>query len=67
MLSADGKLRTCLFSTEETDLRALLRGGAGDWQVAAAVRAAVWLKEPGHRIGRPDFVSASRSMSRIGG
>ncbi len=66
-ITADGKLRTCLFSVRETDLRALLRGGAGDEEIAGAIRAAVWEKEPGHRINQPDFVFASRSMSQIGG
>jgi cyclic pyranopterin phosphate synthase len=66
-LTADGKLRTCLFSVAETDLAALLRGGADDGDIAAVIRAAVWEKEPGHRINSPDFVRASRSMSQIGG
>jgi len=66
-ITADGKLRTCLFSVRETDLRALLRDGAGDDEIAGAIRAAVWEKEPGHRINHPDFVFASRSMSQIGG
>jgi cyclic pyranopterin phosphate synthase len=66
-ITADGKLRTCLFSVVETDLRALLRGGAGDREIAEVIRARVWEKEPGHRIDQPDFAFASRSMSQIGG
>ena len=66
-ITADGKLRTCLFSQDETDLAALIRGGAPDEEIAAAVRAAVHDKEPGHRINEPDFTRANRSMSQIGG
>ncbi len=66
-LTADGKLRTCLFSTRETDLAALLRSGASDATIAAAIADAVSHKEAGHKIGRTDFVPASRSMSQIGG
>jgi len=66
-LTADGKLRTCLFATEETDLRALLRGGAGDEAIADVVAAAVGEKGPGHLIGQPTFIRPRRSMSQIGG
>ncbi len=66
-ITADGKLRTCLFSIDETDLLSLVRGGKSDAEIAAAIRAAVWDKEPGHKINQPDFVPASRSMSQIGG
>ena len=66
-ITAEGKLRTCLFSQDETDLAALIRGGASDDEIAAAVRAAVHDKEPGHRINEPDFIRANRSMSQIGG
>ena len=66
-ITADGKLRTCLFSQEETDLANLIRNGASDEELAAAVRAAVHDKEPGHRINEPDFTRANRSMSQIGG
>jgi cyclic pyranopterin phosphate synthase len=66
-LTADGRLRTCLFSVGETDLRGPLRDGASDGQLAAIIQAAVWHKQPGHRIDEPDFVRASRSMSQIGG
>jgi len=66
-ITADGKLRTCLFSLNETDLRAPLRDGSSDEQIAELIRDAVWRKEPGHRINQPDFEPASRSMSQIGG
>ncbi|HYI62714.1 MAG TPA: GTP 3',8-cyclase MoaA [Acidimicrobiales bacterium] len=66
-LTADGGLRTCLFATEETDLRALLRGGAADDDIAAVVAAAVGEKGPGHLIGQPTFIRPRRSMSQIGG
>jgi cyclic pyranopterin phosphate synthase len=66
-LTADGKLRTCLFSLEEHDVAALLRGGADDVAVGGLIRAAVDQKEPGHRINEPDFVQPSRTMVYIGG
>ncbi len=66
-LTSDGKLRTCLFSVVETDLRRLLRDGSRDEDIAEAIRSAVLKKEPGHKLNRPDFVFASRSMSQIGG
>jgi cyclic pyranopterin phosphate synthase len=66
-LTADGKIRTCLFSVSEHDLRPSLRGQASDAAIEEFLRAVVWKKEPRHRIGEPDFVPASRSMSCIGG
>jgi GTP 3',8-cyclase len=66
-LTADGQLRTCLFSRREWDLKALLRGGAGDDELARELRWAVHHKELKHRINEPGFVPASRSMSQIGG
>lgn len=66
-LGAEGGLRTCLFATSETDLRALLRSGASDDRIEAEVRRAVAGKWAGHRIGRVDFVRPRRSMSQIGG
>jgi len=66
-LTADGQLRTCLFATEETDLRAILRSGADDDVVAATIRQAVWHKELKHYIGDKRFKRANRSMSMIGG
>jgi cyclic pyranopterin phosphate synthase len=66
-LTADGKLRTCLFSLHETDLRAPLRAGASDADLAAIVRDAVWRKELKHRIDEPGFRAPARTMSAIGG
>jgi len=66
-LTADGQVRNCLFATTETDLRALLRAGAGDGQLAAAWRGAVAAKLPGHGINDPGFLQPARPMSAIGG
>ena len=66
-LTADGKLRTCLFSRREWDLKSPLRRGASDDDLAALLRWAVRHKELKHRINEPGFVRASRSMSQIGG
>ncbi|WP_083826448.1 GTP 3',8-cyclase MoaA [Hoyosella subflava] len=73
-LTADGQIRSCLFSHGETDLRALLRGAAGvpdgaegDEILAQAWREAMWRKLPGHAINDPGFLQPSRSMSAIGG
>lgn len=66
-LTADGKLRACLFALEETDLREPLRAGASDDELAALALACVAQKWAGHRIDKPDFVRPARSMSMIGG
>jgi len=66
-LTADGKVRTCLFSVTEHDLRSRLRAGESDNAISDWLRAVVWGKEARHHIGEPDFVSPSRSMSCIGG
>jgi GTP 3',8-cyclase len=66
-LTADGQLRTCLFSRREWDLKTALRDGASDDGLAALIRNAVAHKELKHRINEPGFVRASRSMSQIGG
>jgi cyclic pyranopterin phosphate synthase len=66
-LTADGQLRTCLFSRREWDLKAPLREGASDSELAELIRWAVRHKELKHRINEPGFVRASRSMSQIGG
>ena len=66
-LTADGKLRTCLFSKEDHDLRMLLRQGAGDDDLAVFIRSIVMEKEEGHRINAPGFVPPSRTMVFIGG
>src|SRR5437588_2305650 len=66
-LTADGQLRTCLFATEETDLRAVIRSNASDDALADTIRQAVWHKELKHYIGDKRFKRANRSMSMIGG
>jgi GTP 3',8-cyclase len=66
-LTADGKLRTCLFSKDDQDLRPLLRGGASDRDLVDFIAAAVLNKEQGHRINAPGFVPPSRTMVFIGG
>ena len=66
-LTADGQLRTCLFAEVETDLRAPLRSGASDAEIAAIIGAAVADKGPGHGMERPDWTYAGRPMSLIGG
>ncbi len=66
-LTADGRLRTCLFSLNETDLRGPLREGADDPELEAVIRAAVWRKELKHHVGEPGFIQPARSMSAIGG
>src|SRR4051794_18600179 len=66
-LTADGRLRTCLFSLNETDLRGPLREGAGDGDLERIVRDAVWRKELKHRVNEPGFVQPARTMSQIGG
>ena len=66
-LTAEGMLRTCLFSLNETDLRTPMREGASDAEIEAIVRDAVWRKELKHHIGDEGFVQPERSMSRIGG
>jgi cyclic pyranopterin phosphate synthase len=66
-LTADGQIRSCLFSAEETDLRGLLRTGAHDDAIAAAWRAAMWAKPAGHGINDPGFIQPDRPMSAIGG
>ncbi|MDQ3874211.1 MAG: GTP 3',8-cyclase MoaA [Actinomycetota bacterium] len=66
-LTADGQLRTCLFSRREWDLKAPLREGASDEELERLIRWAVAHKELKHRINEPGFVRASRSMSQIGG
>jgi cyclic pyranopterin phosphate synthase len=66
-LTADGKIRTCLFSVTEHDLRSRLRGGASDDEIAAWLKSVVWQKEARHHIGEPEFVPPPRSMNCIGG
>jgi cyclic pyranopterin phosphate synthase len=66
-LTAEGKLRTCLFSLRETDLRTPMRAGASDAELEQTIRDAVWRKELKHRVGEPGFVQPPRTMSAIGG
>ena len=66
-ITADGKLRTCLFAIQETDLRGPLRSGADSQQIANLVRAAVLEKWAGHHINDPDFEQPERAMYAIGG
>lgn len=66
-LTADGQLRKCLFATQESDLRALLRAGADDDTLEAAWRSCIAVKVPGHAINSEDFRRPDRPMSAIGG
>nr|WP_040837084.1 GTP 3',8-cyclase MoaA [Nocardia brevicatena] len=66
-LTADGMLRSCLFSDEEFDLRQALRSGAGDAELAELWRGAMWQKWAGHGIDAADFVPPERTMGAIGG
>ena len=66
-LTADGQLRSCLFALDELDLRALLRGGGSDDDLAAAVQRCVAAKWAGHGINQVQFIRPRRSMSQIGG
>ncbi len=66
-LTADGRLRTCLFSLNETDLRGPLRDGASDAELERIIRDAVWRKELKHHVGEAGFIQPARTMSAIGG
>jgi cyclic pyranopterin phosphate synthase len=66
-LTAEGMFRNCLFATRETDLRAILRAGGSDDDLAAAITADVGNKWAGHSIGQVHFIRPARSMSQIGG
>ena len=66
-LTADGKIRTCLFSVTEHDVRSHLRNGASDPEIGEWLKGVVWQKEARHHIGEPEFVAPPRSMSCIGG
>jgi GTP 3',8-cyclase len=66
-ITADGKLRTCLFSLNETDLRTPMRTGADDDELETLVREAIWRKELKHRVNEPGFIQPERPMSSIGG
>ncbi|MHC3003329.1 GTP 3',8-cyclase MoaA family protein, partial [Gordonia sp. GN26] len=66
-LTAEGTVRSCLFSDDETDLRAALRGNATDDDIADLWRGAMWNKWAGHGVAAADFVPPQRSMGAIGG
>jgi cyclic pyranopterin phosphate synthase len=66
-LTADGKMRNCLFSLEETDIRALLRGGAPESDIIQAVRDSIAAKKEGHEINTARFIQPDRPMYSIGG
>ena len=66
-LTADGRLRNCLFSLEETDLRTMLRGDAADEDIVAAVQASIAAKKEGHEINTARFIQPDRPMYSIGG
>jgi len=66
-MTADGKLRTCLFSTKETNLKELIRSGATDETIIETLKQAVLVKEPGHKINLDDFERPTRAMHAIGG
>jgi cyclic pyranopterin phosphate synthase len=66
-LTADGQLRNCLFAREESDLRAAMRAGADDAELASRMRASLLAKRAGHGIGDPGFLQPDRPMSAIGG
>jgi cyclic pyranopterin phosphate synthase len=66
-ITSEGKLRTCLFSLHETDLRTPMREGASDAEVEEVIRDAVWRKELKHRVNEPGYRQPARSMSQIGG
>ena len=66
-ITAEGQLRSCLFALDEYDVRAVLRDGGSDDEVAAVIERAVGNKWAGHQIGQVTFIRPPRSMSQIGG
>jgi len=66
-LTAEGGLRTCLFSLSETPLRDLMRSGVSDDRLGSVIETAIWHKEEGHLINKPGFVKPAKNMSQIGG
>ncbi|MEY4180222.1 MAG: Cyclic pyranopterin monophosphate synthase [Planctomycetota bacterium] len=66
-ITAEGQIRNCLFSTDEWDARALLRGGGDDEQLANLIVDCVAAKKAGHGIDSPEFIRPERSMYQIGG
>jgi cyclic pyranopterin phosphate synthase len=66
-ITADGKLRNCLFSLDETDVKAMLRSGTADTQIAKAIRDSIAAKKEGHEINTARFIQPERPMYSIGG
>ncbi len=66
-LTSDGQFRTCLFATDESDIRSLLRNGGTDEEIAELIQVAVGAKWAGHQINQVNFIRPNRSMSQIGG
>ncbi|WP_417386309.1 GTP 3',8-cyclase MoaA [Gimesia sp.] len=66
-LTADGKLRNCLFSLDETDIRGLFHANAADEEIVAAVRSSITAKKEGHEINTARFIQPDRPMYSIGG
>lgn len=66
-LTSDGKLRNCLFSLEETDVRSVLRSGGSDVDIEALIRSSISMKQAGHEIGTSRFIQPPRPMHSIGG
>ena len=66
-LTSDGQFRTCLFATDESDIRTLLRNGGTDAEIAELIQVAVGAKWAGHQINQVNFIRPNRSMSQIGG
>jgi cyclic pyranopterin phosphate synthase len=66
-LTAEGGLRTCLFSLQETPLRDVMRSGVSDDHLGGIIEGAIWAKEEGHLIGQEGFVKPLKNMSQIGG
>ena len=66
-LTCEGQVRSCLFSSEEWDARALLRSGASDLDVANLVHNCIAAKKPGHGIDSTEFLRPQRAMYQIGG
>ena len=66
-LTADGKLRNCLFSLEETDIKTLIREAASDETIAQAIKQSIAAKKEGHEINTARFIQPDRPMYSIGG
>jgi len=66
-LTSDGQFRTCLFATDESDIRSLLRNGGTDEEIAELIQVSVGAKWAGPQINQVNFIRPNRSMSQIGG